>query len=55
MANGIVEDLVEKLDFRDENPEVIDLSPEGGVVSSLRESMIESTKADKVCNLFYLQ
>ncbi|KIR59411.1 ATP-dependent RNA helicase MAK5 [Cryptococcus bacillisporus CA1873] len=51
--SSTLEDLVEKLDFRDENPEVIDLSPEGGVVSSLRESMIESTKADKDLYLYY--
>jgi ATP-dependent RNA helicase DDX24/MAK5 len=36
------------LDFRDENPEVIDLSPEGGVVASLKESMVECVVADKV-------
>lgn len=42
------EDLVERLDFRDENPEVIDLSPEGGVVASLKESMVECVVADKV-------
>ena len=43
-----LEDLVERLDFRDENPEVIDLSPEGGVVRSLKESMVECVVADKV-------
>jgi ATP-dependent RNA helicase DDX24/MAK5 len=39
---------VERLDFRDENPEVIDLSPEGGVVAMLKESMVECVVADKV-------
>jgi ATP-dependent RNA helicase DDX24/MAK5 len=39
---------VEKLDFRDENPEVIDLSPEGGVVKQLKESMVECVATDKV-------
>jgi ATP-dependent RNA helicase DDX24/MAK5 len=43
----MIEDLVEKLDFRDENPEVIDLSPEGGVVKHLKESMVECVIADK--------
>lgn len=42
------EDLVERLDFRDPNPEVIDLSPEGGVVASLKESMVECVIAEKV-------
>jgi len=42
------EDLVDRLDFRDENPELIDLSPEGGVVKSLKESMVECVVADKV-------
>lgn len=39
---------MERLDFRDENPEVIDLSPEGGVVAMLKESMVECVVADKV-------
>jgi len=39
---------VDRLDFRDENPELIDLSPEGGVVKSLKESMVECVVADKV-------
>ncbi|WVO14692.1 hypothetical protein L204_102330 [Cryptococcus depauperatus] len=51
--SSTLEDLVEKLDFRDENPEVIDLSPEGGVVKTLRESMIECTQADKDIYLYY--
>ena len=38
---------MEKLDFRDENPEVIDLSPEGGVVKHLKESLVECVIADK--------
>jgi ATP-dependent RNA helicase DDX24/MAK5 len=37
-----------RLDFRDPEPEVIDLSPEGGSVSTLRESKIECLTADKV-------
>lgn len=43
-----VEDLVERLDFRDEKPEVIDLSPEGGVVKALQESMIDCVLSEKV-------
>lgn len=42
------EDLVERLDFRDRAPEVIDLSPEGGVVKMLKESMIDCVMSDKV-------
>ena len=42
------EDLVEILDFRDQAPEVIDLSPEGGVVKMLKESMIDCVMSDKV-------
>ena len=45
------EDLLERLDFRDPEPEIIDLSPEGGVVSSLQESQIECLSADKVGRL----
>ncbi|KAK4688530.1 ATP-dependent RNA helicase DDX24/MAK5, partial [Tremellales sp. Uapishka_1] len=48
-----LEDLVEKLDFRDKNPEVIDLSPEGGVVASLKESMIDCIASDKDLYLYY--
>lgn len=46
-TNGI-EDLVERLDFRDTDPEVIDLSPEGGVVRQLKESMIDCVTSEKV-------
>lgn len=42
------DELLLKLDFRDPEPEVIDLSPEGGVVSTLKESQIECLSADKV-------
>jgi ATP-dependent RNA helicase DDX24/MAK5 len=42
------EDLVERLDFRDPAPNVIDLSPEGGVVKQLKESQVECIVADKV-------
>lgn len=42
------DDLLLRLDFRDPDPEVIDLSPVGGVVSTLKESKIECLSADKV-------
>ena len=48
----VVEDLVDRLDFRDPNPEVIDLSPEGGVVAMLKESLIECVASDKVRCMF---
>ncbi|KDQ31822.1 hypothetical protein PLEOSDRAFT_154034 [Pleurotus ostreatus PC15] len=48
-----LDDLLMRLDFRDSNPEVIDLSPEGGVVSTLRESKIECLASDKDVYLYY--
>ena len=42
------DDLVLRLDFRDPEPEVMDLSPVGGVVSTLNESKIECMSGDKV-------
>lgn len=42
------DDLLLRLDFRDPDPEVIDISPEGGVVSTLQESKIECISGDKV-------
>lgn len=45
------DDLLLRLDFRDPDPEVIDLSPTGGVVSTLQESKIECLSADKACSL----
>lgn len=42
-----------RLDFRDPEPEVIDLSPEGGVVSSLKESKIDCLSGDKDAFLYY--
>ncbi|KAK0452488.1 ATP-dependent RNA helicase [Armillaria borealis] len=43
----ISDELLLRLDFRDPEPEVIDLSPKGGVVSTLKESKIECLSADK--------
>lgn len=44
----ISDDLLLRLDFRDPTPEVIDLSPVGGVVSTLQEGKIECLSGDKV-------
>lgn len=51
--SSTLEDLVDRLDFRDESPTVIDLSPEGGLVASLRESMVECIASDKDLYLYY--
>ncbi|KAL5499261.1 MAK5 [Sanghuangporus vaninii] len=48
-----LDELVSKLDFRDPEPEVIDLSPKGGVVSTLQESQVECLSADKDVYLYY--
>lgn len=41
-----------KLDFRDPDPVIIDLSPKGGCVESLQESKVECLANDKVrCNV----
>lgn len=45
-----LDELLSKLDFRDPEPEIIDLSPKGGVVSTLQESQVECLSADKVSN-----
>ncbi|KAG6828177.1 hypothetical protein H0H92_008908 [Tricholoma furcatifolium] len=48
-----LDDLLLRLDFRDPDPEVIDLSPAGSVVSTLQESKIECLSADKDVYLYY--
>ncbi|KAG6837085.1 hypothetical protein H0H93_014977 [Arthromyces matolae] len=48
-----LDDLLLRLDFRDPDPEIIDLSPAGGVVSTLQESRIECLSADKDVYLYY--
>ncbi|KDR80265.1 hypothetical protein GALMADRAFT_223155 [Galerina marginata CBS 339.88] len=48
-----LDDLLLRLDFRDPNPEVIDLSPVGGVVSTLQEGKIECLSGDKDVFLYY--
>lgn len=53
-SSSTLEDLVERLDFRDANPAVIDLSPEGGLVATLREAQIECVVAEKDLYLYYM-
>ncbi|KAH8107536.1 DEAD-domain-containing protein [Phellopilus nigrolimitatus] len=48
-----LDELLLKLDFRDPEPEVIDLSPVGGAVSTLKESQVECLSADKDVYLYY--
>ncbi|KAJ3780339.1 ATP-dependent RNA helicase [Lentinula aff. detonsa] len=52
-AASTLDDLLLRLDFRDPDPEVIDLSPEGGVVSTLTEGRIQCLTADKDVYLYY--
>lgn len=42
------DDLLLKLDFRDPDPEIIDLSPEGGLVKTLKECKVECLMPEKV-------
>lgn len=48
-----LDDLLLRLDFRDPDPAVIDISPEGGVVSTLKESKIQCLSTDKDAYLYY--
>ncbi|KXN89342.1 ATP-dependent RNA helicase MAK5 [Leucoagaricus sp. SymC.cos] len=48
-----IDDLLLRLDFRDPEPEIIDLSPEGKVVSTLQEAKIECLTNDKDVYLYY--
>ncbi|PPQ66809.1 hypothetical protein CVT26_009656 [Gymnopilus dilepis] len=48
-----LDDLLLRLDFRDPDPQVIDLSPAGGVVSTLQEAKIECLSGDKDLYLYY--
>lgn len=50
---GALGDLLAKLDFRDEDPKVIDLTPEGGVVKSLQEVKIDCLLTEKDAYLYY--
>jgi ATP-dependent RNA helicase DDX24/MAK5 len=42
-----LDDLLLRLDFRDPEPEIIDISPKSGVVSALKESRIECLANNK--------
>ncbi|KAJ7211287.1 ATP-dependent RNA helicase [Mycena pura] len=53
MPASALDDLLLRLDFRDPLPEIIDLSPQGGVVATLKESKIECLSADKDVYLYY--
>lgn len=48
-----LDDLVATLDFRDEQPAVVDLTPRGNKVSTLREAMVDAVLADKDLFLYY--
>jgi ATP-dependent RNA helicase DDX24/MAK5 len=43
-----IDDLVSRLDFRDPEPVVIDLSPKDRIVSTFQESKVECLTTDKV-------
>ncbi len=43
-----LDDLLSRLDFRDAEPEIVDISPKGGIVPTLKESKIECLATDKV-------
>ncbi|KAH9994696.1 P-loop containing nucleoside triphosphate hydrolase protein [Russula vinacea] len=48
-----LDDLLSRLDFRDPEPEVVDISPRGGMVPTLKESRIECLATDKDVYLYY--
>jgi hypothetical protein len=48
LGDALLDDLLLRLDFRDPEPQVIDLSPEGGVVSTLQEAKVECLSSEKV-------
>ncbi|RPD75560.1 DEAD-domain-containing protein [Lentinus tigrinus ALCF2SS1-7] len=48
-----LDDLLLRLDFRDPAPAVVDISPAGGVVASLKESKIECLANSKDAYLYY--
>ena len=43
-----LDDLLSRLDFRDPEPEIVDISPRSGMVPTLKESRIECLATDKV-------
>ncbi|KAI0676448.1 DEAD-domain-containing protein [Trametes maxima] len=48
-----LDDLLLRLDFRDPEPAVVDISPVGSVVATLTESKIESLMTDKDAYLYF--
>ncbi|KAF7318870.1 hypothetical protein HMN09_00222500 [Mycena chlorophos] len=52
-AASTLDDLLLRVDFRDPSPEIVDLSPEGALVSTLKESKIECLSTDKDVYLYY--
>lgn len=52
-SSTTLDDLFERLDFRDPEPKVINLSPEGGLVRTIRESIVECLTSDKDLYLYY--
>ncbi|KAF6744164.1 ATP-dependent RNA helicase [Ephemerocybe angulata] len=46
-------DLLMRLDFRDPEPEIIDLSPQGNLISTLQEGRINCLSTDKDAYLYY--
>ncbi|PWZ02785.1 P-loop containing nucleoside triphosphate hydrolase protein [Testicularia cyperi] len=48
-----LEDLMERVDFRDEEPVVVDLTPGQGLPEGLRETKIECVSKDKDLYLYY--
>ncbi|BGP37829.1 ATP-dependent RNA helicase [Rhodotorula kratochvilovae] len=48
-----LDDLLDTLDFRDPEPEIIDLSPEHGLVETLRECKVECMQNEKDIYLYH--
>lgn len=48
-----LDELLERLDFRDETPAIVDLTPKGNKVSTLREAMVDAVLAEKDLYLYY--
>ncbi|GAA5848483.1 hypothetical protein JCM8547_004527 [Rhodosporidiobolus lusitaniae] len=48
-----LDDLLERLDFRDPDPEIIDLAPENGLVETLKECKVECLQNEKDIHLYH--
>ncbi|KAL7420114.1 ATP-dependent RNA helicase [Cryptotrichosporon argae] len=53
VKGSTLEDLVDKLDFRDPAPAVVDLAPSASLASSIRESFYPCVTTDKDLYLYY--